>query len=55
MIERFKSGDIRDRAISNGFATEEEIEGMIKGLERWTICDDASMGLVHGELIIHVS
>ncbi|KAH8178185.1 methyltransferase domain-containing protein [Sarocladium implicatum] len=55
MIERFKSGDIRDRAISNGMATEEEIEGMIKGLERWTICEDATMGLVHGELIIHVS
>ena len=54
MIERFKNGEIRERAPRTGLATMEEIDEMIKGLERWMTCEDASMALVHGELIIQV-
>lgn len=54
MIERFKTGEIRERALRTGLATTGGMEEMIKGLERWMICEDASMGLVHGEIVIRV-
>ncbi|KAL2205172.1 methylase [Sarocladium strictum] len=54
MIGRFREGEIRDRAIRTGLATEEGMEAMIDGLERWMSCEDASMGLMHGEIIIEV-
>jgi hypothetical protein len=54
MIGRFREGEIRDRAIRTGLATEEGMDAMIDGLERWMGCEDASMGLMHGEIIIEV-
>lgn len=54
MIERFKNGEIRERAPRTGLATTEQMDEMIKGLERWMICEDASMALVQGELVIQV-
>jgi hypothetical protein len=54
MIERFKTGEIRERAVRTGLATDDGMEAMIKALERWIGCEDASMGLLHGELVVHV-
>ncbi|KAK0386390.1 hypothetical protein NLU13_6227 [Sarocladium strictum] len=55
MIARFKGGEIRERAVRTGLASEEEMEAMVRGLERWIDSEDASMGLLHGELLINVT
>ena len=54
MSERLKTGGMRKIAIQNGLATEEDIEGMIKSWEEWQGREEASLGMMNGEIIIRV-
>jgi hypothetical protein len=52
MIERLRSGQMRDKALEMRIATEEEIEGMIRGWEEWIETDDATLGIMNGEVVV---
>ncbi|KAK4240080.1 methyltransferase [Achaetomium macrosporum] len=52
MIERLRTGQMRDKALEMGIATEEEIEGMIRGWEEWIETDDATLGIMNGEVVV---
>jgi hypothetical protein len=52
MIERLKTGQMRSKGIEMGFTTEEKIEEMIKAWQEWIETEDATLGIVNGEIII---
>ncbi|KAL2149029.1 hypothetical protein VTH82DRAFT_1715 [Thermothelomyces myriococcoides] len=51
MIDRLRTGQMRDKGIELGIVTEEDIEEMIKAWERWIEADDATLGIMNGEVI----
>lgn len=52
MIERLRAGQMRTRGIELGLTTEEGIEEMVKGWKEWMDRDDATLGIVNGEVIV---
>ncbi|KAL2178406.1 S-adenosyl-L-methionine-dependent methyltransferase [Thermothelomyces heterothallicus CBS 202.75] len=51
MINRLRTGQMRDKGIELGIVTEEGIEEMIKAWEEWIGADDATLGIMNGEVI----
>ncbi|KAK4034484.1 S-adenosyl-L-methionine-dependent methyltransferase [Parachaetomium inaequale] len=52
MVERLRTGQMREKGIELGLTTEEGIEEMIKAWEGWIETDDATLGIMNGEVIV---
>lgn len=53
MTERIRNGEMRKKAVELGVMTEDEVEGMAAAWQEWAQRDDASLGMMHGEILIH--
>lgn len=53
MMERLRNGPMRSKALELGMATERGIEEMIEAWGTWTVTEDAVLGIMNGEAIIH--
>ncbi|KAJ7043736.1 S-adenosyl-L-methionine-dependent methyltransferase [Mycena alexandri] len=49
---RNKEGALRKGGLATGMTTEEDLEEMAKGWEEWNQTDGATLGMLHGEVII---
>ncbi|KAF5018233.1 hypothetical protein F66182_9796 [Fusarium sp. NRRL 66182] len=52
MKDRLLGGFMRDKSVEMGIATEAELDDMAKAWEQWIETDDASLGIMNGELLI---
>ncbi|CAM1501186.1 Fc.00g103480.m01.CDS01 [Cosmosporella sp. VM-42] len=52
MAERLRTGHMRGKSLELGIATEAEISQMADAWEEWAGTDDASLGIMNGEIII---
>jgi hypothetical protein len=52
MEERLLDGEIRKEAVRLGISTEKELDGIANGWMRWSDMEDASFGMMHGEILI---
>lgn len=52
MTERLRTGQMRSKSLELGIATEADIDRMADAWEEWNNTDDASLGIMNGELII---
>lgn len=52
MMGIIKAGYMRDVGLSTGLVTEDELEEMAKGWQEWAAMEDASVAMMHGEIII---
>ncbi|KAL9087505.1 MAG: hypothetical protein Q9165_006616 [Trypethelium subeluteriae] len=52
LIERVHSGRLRTTGLESGLVTESDLEEMGKAWEEWRERDDASLGMMHGEILI---
>ncbi|KAK3948166.1 hypothetical protein QBC32DRAFT_222575, partial [Pseudoneurospora amorphoporcata] len=51
MIERLRTGQMRQRGIKLGLTTEEKVEDMVKGWQEWMERGDTTLGIVNGEVM----
>lgn len=51
--ERIRHGEMRKKAIELGMIQDEDVEEMASAWEEWAKRDDASVGMLHGEIVIH--
>ncbi|OOF91399.1 hypothetical protein ASPCADRAFT_177418 [Aspergillus carbonarius ITEM 5010] len=53
MAGRAKVGGSKwaDLVVEGGYATREELEGVVKGWEEWVDCEDGWFGVLHGEIV----
>ena len=53
MSERIRHGEMRKKALELGVITEDEqVEEMAKAWQEWAETDEATLGMMHGELLI---
>lgn len=52
MMERLKNGQMRGKAIELGIATEQEIDDMIDAWDKWSKTEDATLGIMNGEVLV---
>ncbi|ORY71961.1 S-adenosyl-L-methionine-dependent methyltransferase [Pseudomassariella vexata] len=52
MAKIIRAGRIRDTGLKSGFSTEDELEEMAKAWEEWEGTDDATLAMMHGEIIV---
>ncbi|KAK3946722.1 S-adenosyl-L-methionine-dependent methyltransferase [Pseudoneurospora amorphoporcata] len=52
MIERLRTGWMRKKGIEMGLTTEEGVEEMVSGWREWMSREDATLGIVNGEVIV---
>lgn len=45
-------GRTRQRALGAGLATEDELEEIAKAWEEWAEMGEATLGMMHGEILI---
>jgi hypothetical protein len=43
---------LREKALNLGLTTEDDLEEMAKSWEEWAKRDDASLAMLHGEILI---
>lgn len=55
MIQRLQTGQMRGKGLELGITTEEDIDKMIKAWGKWIKMDEATLGIMNGEVIIHKS
>jgi hypothetical protein len=53
MIERLRTGQMRTKGIELGITTEQEIDDMIKAWEKWITTEEATLGIMNGEVVVH--
>jgi len=54
MMERIKHGQMRVKALEMKLRSEQDLNAMATAWDDWARAEDAMMGLVNGELIIHI-
>ena len=47
-----RGGPLRERGLKMGLTTEEDLEEMARDWEEWAGRDDASLAMLHGEVLI---
>jgi ubiquinone/menaquinone biosynthesis C-methylase UbiE len=47
-----RGGSLREKALKLGLSTENDLEEMAKAWEEWAETDDASLAMLHGEILI---
>lgn len=52
MISRLEAGGIRDKTLSQGLASEQDIAKMIEAWKQWKEDETATFGLMNGEILI---
>jgi len=52
MVERVQGGRMRDRGIESGLVTEIELEEMVDAWKEWVEKDEATLGMMQGEILI---
>jgi hypothetical protein len=52
MVERVRGGRLREVGLKSGLVTENDLEEMSKAWEEWAERDDASLAMMHGEILI---
>lgn len=52
MMERLKNGQMRGKAIELGMVTEQEIDDMVDAWDKWSKTDDATLGIMNGEVLV---
>jgi hypothetical protein len=52
MVERVRGGRLREVGLKSGLVTEHDLEEMAKAWEEWAERDDASLAMMHGEILI---
>ena len=50
--DRIMSGEMRNKALELGFATEAELDEMGAEWQRWMDTEDATCGTIHGEVLV---
>ncbi len=53
MVERLSTGQMRTKGIELGITTEQEIDGMTKAWKKWITTEEATLGIMNGEVIVH--
>ncbi|KAI9154871.1 methyltransferase [Paramyrothecium foliicola] len=53
MAERLRDGEMRKASVRLGISTGEEMDKLADGWEKWANTEDASFGMMHGEILIH--
>ncbi|KAL4804055.1 S-adenosyl-L-methionine-dependent methyltransferase [Aspergillus unguis] len=51
MAKRMKSSGLSEGAISGGFATKEELEGIARGWREWVADEEGWFGVMHGQIL----
>lgn len=52
LCDQLRGGSLREKALKFGLGTENDFEEMAKALEEWAKRDDASLAMLHGEILI---
>lgn len=52
MIERLKTSQMKTKGIELGIVTEEGVGEMIEAWEQWIETNEATLGIMNGEVII---
>lgn len=52
LMETVRSDRIRKAGLASGLITENDLDEMAKAWEEWVESDDASLGMIHGEILI---
>lgn len=53
MVERIRHGGMRKKGVEIGLiTTDEQVEETAAAWEEWALRDDATLGMMHGEIII---
>ena len=52
LAARLRSGGMGEAGLKSGLATEDELEEMATAWEEWAGRDDASLAMLHGEILI---
>ncbi len=52
MVEQVRGGGLRKAGLELGLASEDGLEEMAKGWEEWMEREDATLGMLQGEIII---
>ena len=53
MIQRLQTGQMRGKGLELGITTEGDIDNMIEAWRQWIETDEATLGIMNGEVIIH--
>ncbi|CZR56785.1 related to delta-24-sterol methyltransferase [Phialocephala subalpina] len=52
LCDQLRGGSLREKAVKFGLGTENDLEEMAKALEEWAKRDDASLAMLHGEILV---
>ena len=52
LCDQLKGGSLRENALKFGLGTESDFEEMAKAWEEWATRDDASLAMLHGEILV---
>ena len=52
MCDPLRNGSLRDKALQSGLGTEDKFEEMAKAWEEWAGREDASLAMLHGEILV---
>ena len=52
LCDQLRRGSLREKALRLGLGTENDLEEMAKAWEEWAKRDDASLALLHGEILV---
>lgn len=52
MIERLRTGQMRNKGLELGITTEKDIEEMVRGWQEWIETRDATLAIMNGEVIV---
>ena len=52
LCDPLRAGSLREKALKLGLCTENDLEEMAKAWEEWAKRDDASLAMLHGEILV---
>ena len=52
LCSQLRGGALREKALKFGLGTENDLEEMAKAWEEWAMRDDASLAMLHGEILV---
>ena len=52
MIQQVREGRLRKRGLEAGLVTENDLDEMVKAWKEWETRDDATLGMLQGEILI---
>ena len=52
LCDQLRGGSLREKALKFGLGTENDLEEMAKAWEEWAKKDDASLAMLHGEILV---